>query len=423
MKNSFILFLVFVAFICHAQINSVYQQDLSELRKILSKTPGYKTQIKGNALKDYDKLFTKLKIENPENVRGYDYFSNLAQLFYPIRDNHLGFYQTFEENHFRSFETYTKYLNSDQFPRGVRYNINLDSLESELRTKPAESVEGIYHLADVMKVGVFKLKDKEYSGIVLSSNIKLYNTLSNWDRGEAAIHLFETQPNQFKAIYLDPLYKFYTLYSNEKYMNSSLINSAFYGEFFESRYTKLTEEMPFINLKRNRKEFEFKKINDQVNLIQIKNFEYMRRSSAIKFLDSIKPLLNTPYLIFDLRNNEGGSGEVAKHYIKTIKNYAKRGHTYLLVNNGTMSQGEIVTAKLMALKNVTIVGQNTWGTLAYGSNYGTRQRLPSDSFIVYITDMNDNPELLPFENTGVKPDVYLDHKRDWIQSVVEMINR
>ena len=403
-----------------AQIKSDYQNDLTELRKILSKTPGYKTQIKGKALEKYNQLFSRLKDKNPEN--NYEYFYNLAQLYFPLKDNHLGFYQTFDENHYKDEKSYSNYFNSSAFPRGKKYNINIDSLENELKNKSQETVEGIYNLTNNFVVGLFKIREKEYVGLVLSSDIKVYGTYSVWERGEAAIHLLETEKDVFKAIYMDPIYKFYTLYNNEKFRNYSLINSAFYGEFFEFRYNKLPYNLPYINLPKNRPEFEFKKLNEDVSYIHIKNFEYMRRQASKKFLDSVKTQLITPNLIFDLRNNEGGSNEIAKHYVNAIKKFSKTGNTYVLVNNGTISQGEIVTSKIRKFKNVKIVGQTTRGTLAYGSNYGTRKKLPGKGFVLYLTDMNENPDLLPFENTGIKPDIFLDEKKDWVDAVLQLLN-
>jgi C-terminal processing protease CtpA/Prc len=96
-----------------------------------------------------------------------------------------------------------------------------------------------------------------------------------------------------------------------------------------------------------------------------------------------------------------------------------------LINNGTLSQGEIFTLQLKELRNVTVLGQSSKGVLAYGSNYGIRKRLPSQSFEVYITDIwgTGGKKLLPYESRGVAPDITLSPGRDWIAQTTEIIKQ
>ena len=68
-------------------------------------------------------------------------------------------------------------------------------------------------------------------------------------------------------------------------------------------------------------------------------------------------------------------------------------------------------------------GETTMGTLAYGSNYGRTQMLPSGQAQVYITDMKGPNELLQYENYGVKPGIVLKNDADWISQVVGAINK
>src|SRR5689334_19688777 len=90
----FFLFSLTILFITsQAQINNTYLSDITSLRAILEKTPSYKDQIKGQRLTDYDQLFDRLKNDSVNDISDYKYFYNLAQLFFPIQDNHLAFYQ------------------------------------------------------------------------------------------------------------------------------------------------------------------------------------------------------------------------------------------------------------------------------------------------------------------------------------------
>ena len=106
-----------------------------------------------------------------------------------------------------------------------------------------------------------------------------------------------------------------------------------------------------------------------------------------------------------------------------MKKYVNRGHLYVLLNNGTLSQAEIFTLKLKKFKNVTTLGQTTKGMLTYGSNYGKRERLPSGRVEIYPTDMNDNARLLQYEDYGINPDMILRDDSNWIEQVIEIIQK
>ena len=81
-----------------------------------------------------------------------------------------------------------------------------------------------------------------------------------------------------------------------------------------------------MNLPKQSKKFSFKNINDSIQYILIQTFQANSATSQIsqRFHDSISNLLNKPYLIFDLRNNEGGAEKEMNKYLKLLKNYTKR---------------------------------------------------------------------------------------------------
>ncbi len=404
MKFFLALLLTLFFFASKAQTGNSYLADLTSLRNILEKTPSYKDQIKGKTLESYNNLFDQLKADSVNNISDYNYFSNLAQLFFPIQDNHLAFYQI------------DKFPNESQYPK---FEGNIDSLQSALSKKTPDSVEGIYFYGDSYTVGLFRNNPKEFIGVVLSSKTPI------WKKGQIAIHLYETQPNYFKAIYGHPKFKFFQLYQIEKYSNHSLVNSYFYFSLSESIYSKTIRLQDYVNLPKGIYDFHLKNLTSDIQYLHIKHFSAervaMQKSSA--FYDSIKNSLLAPNLILDLRNNEGGANKVSKKYFNLLKQFVKGRNIYILVNNGTMSQGEIFTLQLKELDNVKVLGETTKGELVYGSNYGNREKLASKAFEVYITDMNGDKRLIQYENYGIKPDITLKDDNDWIEQVVEIIRK
>lgn len=112
-----------------------------------------------------------------------------------------------------------------------------------------------------------------------------------------------------------------------------------------------------------------------------------------------------------------------RKYFVLLRKYVRKGHLYVLLNNETLSQAEIMTLELKKLKNTTTVGQTTKGMLTYGSNYGNREKLPGGSFEIYPTDMKGSAKLLQYEDYGIRPDNILHDDSNWIEQVVELIRK
>jgi hypothetical protein len=349
-------------------------------------------------------LYNALYNDEVNSASEFKYFYNLSQLFFPIKDNHLGFYQV----------DGTKPVNSPPV-----FNGNIDSLKSALMKKPLDAVEGIYYYDRFYSVGLYKSDVGEYKGVVLDSQV------GNWKKGEIAIHLYEFEPNLYKAIYAHPKFKFLLHYPIEKFINNSLINSYFYSSISESVYCKVLNQTDYSKLSNTSKSFVFKDLNNDTQYMLIKNFSAgaVKMKESESFRDSIKNFLVKPNLFVDLRDNEGGAYSVAEIFLKLIQPYFVNGRVYVLINSGTISQGEIFTLLLKQLENVKILGQTTKGMLAYGSNYGKREKLPSQNFEIYITDLATDERLLPYENHGVKPDIFLSTSKDWIEQTLELIKK
>lgn len=415
------IFLLMSVFASGQTPSNSYIADIDALYKIIQKTPSYKDQIKGDAKKSYQELYNQLRKDANHDIGSYEYFHNLAHLLFPIRDNHLGFYQLPNTEHFKDSNAYFSYLNSPQFIRRQKFSGNLDSLEEVLTRKPLDSIEGIYYLDTFLTIGLYRYSEKNYRGIILSSTINILGQL-NWERGETAIYLYEYLPNHFKAIYADPITKGFNYFPNEKFRDRSLVNSRFYGFFQNWSYSKIKSGRDYLNLPKERPDYVFRELGPGIQYLQIKHFSSstVALEKAKAFYDSIKNFPTASNLIVDLRNNEGGGEKASKQFYQFIKKYTATGRVYVLINNRTISHGEIFTLQLKQLSNVITLGQTTNGTLAYSSNYGRTEKLPSQQFQVYPTDMGGNKKLIPYEVFGVKPDRELSLEREWIEQVREL---
>jgi len=414
------LFSVFflITIVSNAQTNT-YLTDLAALKSIVQKSASYKAQIKAYKQANYNALYDRLSLDTIGSTNSYSYFYNLAQFLFPLRDNHLRFYQLPNYSNFKTKQTIDSFIKSDDFLDYPTCKINIDSLKIELAKKPLDSIEGIYHYDKFYTVGLFQNENNEYIGVILDSHVSL------WVKGQIAIHLYEFAPNLYKAIYGHPQFRNFILHPIEKYQNQSLVNSYFYGSYSESVYSKQLRQFDYVNLPKGTSKFSLRNINDDIQYLLIQSFQANKATAKAsqRFYDSIKSSLKASHLILDLRNNEGGAEKGMAKYFKLLKKYIKKGNLYVLLNNGTLSQAEIFALKLKQLKNVATIGQNTKGMLAYGSNYGKTERLPSGRFAIYPTDMNNGLKLLQYEDYGIKPDIILSDDEDWIQKVIEIIRK
>jgi hypothetical protein len=389
--------------------------DLLAFDKYVRKLPSYKHQIKGNKKTEYEALFEHLKQKTAQSLSDFDCFCQISQLLNPLKDNHLGFYQTTQFIDTKKFsnQEYIKELKeSAAYKRFPKATFNINQLEVDLRKKSIEEVEGIYKSSmwgDVITLGIFRTsKQDSLVAVVLESK------LPNWDRGDIMMIMREKSKNNYRTLlaYIDS--KMFLLLMNDKFLNGTLT---------ESRFVKVNKPTSFEYLSAQTPVFSFKIISKTVQYIRLGSFNAMNDFLPVaqRFYDSIKDSLTAPNLIVDLRNNGGGAFKNSKKFLDLIQKYAKKGKVYTIVNSRTMSNAEEFTLKLRQLKNHTLLGTRTVGTLTYGSNYGQRYDLPSKRYEFAVTDMKGTDKQLAFEDVGIEPDVYLKTEQDFIVQVLEII--
>src|SRR5690606_29362496 len=237
--------------------------------------------------KEYEALFESLLLNPQADKKGQQYFLQLARLLFPIRDNHLGFYQLPDYSRFKNRDSIAAFVASPEFEKYPSAPIDIDSLENILKSKPDSSIEGIYHYGRHYSVGVYKSDEREYTGVVISSEINL------WKKGQIAVWLYETEPKIYKAIYAHPLTKSFIYQPIEKYRNEQLVNSVFYGSYISSPYSKYPDRVDHVNLHSNVPLFELKNISPDVQYLLVRTFQANKKTSdqSRAFYDSVKNVL------------------------------------------------------------------------------------------------------------------------------------
>lgn len=392
-----------------------YVADADKLAAIIQQLPSYKDQIKGDQKRLFDAQIQQVKRDIMKAKDPYSRFYALSQLILPLRDNHLYFSQTppvdITVPSLKDTAFMNRYRGSVWFKQALSSKLNIDSISKALSATPADSVEGIYHYGDALSMALYRTTKRDsLVGVITDSKIK------TWQPGQIAMVLKEYQPKRFKAYTLHVLQKTWGLLLNEKLMH---------GMLTESHWKKFKNQSDFVNIQSTEPLFKFKNIGPGINYLRLGSFATSNKSLAnsTDFYNTIKDSLTAPTLIVDLRNNGGGGFKSSGKFLKLLEAYIRKGRIYALINNRTFSNAEQFAIKLSQLKNVTLLGEPTNGTLTYGNNTGVTETLPSGEFKLYITDMRDDGNYLPFEGVGVKPNTLLSAQSDWILQTIQLINK
>jgi hypothetical protein len=393
-----------------AQTRSRYQQELLSLDSLLRKTSSFKKQIKGDKKIVYQSRLDSLS-NRSDTSTSFERFQHLCHLLESIKDNHQALHLAYHDQ---------------VYPRS---NWNLDSLQSVLSNKSPDEPEGIYHYGNFYTVGLAKTAPGEYTGVVLQSFSSKFNP------GDIVILLKEKDTNTFTGIYCHPHYKVFSYYPVEKFGRQKLLYSFFYNTGYNGVYTKpvlqrngsngssTTSQVQFpidyADVPDTTANFTVYNVSPQADYIRIRSFANFgpQRKQSDSLFQILQNRKTSPYTIIDLRNNQGGSSIPARKYERWIKSLTGKSKVIVLVNAGTVSQGEITALQLAKNKSILLAGETTKGMIAYGSNYGNTIKLAGEEMVFYPTDMV-NRNMLPYEDKGIQPHIQLKTDEDWITQIL-----
>ncbi|WBU90325.1 S41 family peptidase [Cellulophaga omnivescoria] len=392
-------------------ITTVYSQnkdcscktDLTFLDSKIRKTPAYKINKKA-----YHTSYSKIakKVNSINSI--FDCHLLLNKLLISLNDNHSRVYSA-------NPGTDKVKLNSEkllEFKKTALYNsypqpnINLDSLQVALSSKTKMNVEGVYTRENYMTIGVYK-NNGHYNAIILNSESDV------WQIGEVIYTLIPFGNNYLLNIGGSISSKRLIAYTER-------IEDGF---FYFMGFKKNIAEKSYYQKTLSEDTYYREELSDKITYLRVGSFSSWNKTliDAEKFYKSLEGNLNKKHLIIDLRNNGGGGNRNSNILYELVKDYAKQNKVYILINHKTVSNAEQFAHKLSKLENCLLFGQRTNGTLAYeikDSNY----TLPCTNFIVSLTSKKHS-KYIEYESVGIKPNVLLDIKTDWIEQLKTYINK
>ena len=407
--------LVTFCFIFVTSIVSIFAQsqtcdcksDLDFLVDKIKDMPSYKKQIKGDKLIEFQNTYIELSAKMTSPIAINTCFELLQEQMMIVNDLHANIYSNtsyLTEEEYKNESKVAAFLKSDAFKNHPITNRDLTTLENELRAKPANSIEGIYNYGKQIISGIYKSDEETIIGVVLSSTIKI------WEPGQIQ---FIAKKNQFGK------YDMFT-YHNRSRKLLMVKNLTFENGRLWS-YKKKGNTANFETRINNKSNWDYKQINKDVQYIyfgDFSSFSTENRKAFKSFYEKHKNSFSAKHIIIDLRSNGGGNKKLSDPFIKLFRK--SKAKIYILTNCYTASNAEQFTTKLKKIKGATHLGQTTYGSLAYGINYGTSYDMPSGHFSVVPTDMNFH-QFFEYEGKGVSPDIKLDFDKDWIEQTLELI--
>ena len=385
-----------------------FLRDLDFVYENLKNTTSYKTQK--NKQKNVTSKYNELK-KQTSNLSVIESYLKLYELVDEITDYHNDIYgnsETFSYNDLKDDAFLNKIKTSSDYNFYPKSKMNLDSLETELSKRKSSDYEGIYYHQNYFKIAIVKRPDNLLEGIILETKIP------SWERGETMLYFLPKQDNRFRIF-------------GGKFIDKNLFSSIdcfVNGEFKTSKWHKKIPEINYYNASFPDQKFVFKNLNDSFIYVKVGSFDSSNEGikDATNFYNEISEKLTTKNLIVDLRNNNGGGDKSSTQFYKLFKKF--NGKIYVLVNFYTVSNAEQFAVKMKKHKNVVISGDNTRGMITYGRNYNEDKETPSQNFRIYFSDLKDNwKQYLKYEETGLKPEIYLTSDKDWIEQITNKYSR
>lgn len=235
--------------------------------------------------------------------------------------------------------------------------------ESDLQNQYSISdIRGFYQTQDSLYTVVVipnKTEFRDYIGVVVDSKTKL------WEKGQVKFELREKERGVYEGF-------FYSKYHLVKYKTTVTFNNGIIDNLW---FKTLKNEYTDYSVSKS-ESAEFKIISDSISYLRISSFggEYSKKLDSL--YKSISPIvMNTPYLIIDVRDNGGGNDANAIPLIPFF-------YTHPIIDD------EVV--ELYATKDIIKLYEDAYEDVKNDSNYTKESKEPYIKILAVLKDAKLN---------------------------------
>lgn len=406
-----LLVLLFLHVGLSAQSNCDCKSELKFVYEKMQTMSSFKSQIKGDKVDAFEEQYKLIEASLSPEMNKLECFIKLNQLMDQVKDKHASVYET------PSYLSYESALDSSaaedyrmtaHFKNFPSISLDLNQLKESLKLKDLEDVEGIYNVGSSLKIGVSRIDEADnLVGVVLESDLRI------WEPGHIFLYLKATdKPFEYDLTFYGQLTK-NLMFSKSHFIQNGILFRNIIKEGLVENHIQMSKDKA--------ETYKLVSLSAKVQYLWIHSFSRIGNAdNRDSLVAQINKELIAPHLIVDLRSNGGGASKISLPIVRALKK-KRSTKLYVLTNFNTGSNAEQTTVRLKRMKGTVHLGQRTRGAIAYGMNYGTSYKSPSDLFTIIPTDMKFN-QFLKYEEVGVQPDVELDPKSDWVEQTINYID-
>lgn len=380
-----------------AQNTNECTENIDFLIKTLEeKSPAYKNLIIDR--KSFALFVDEVKKEALDDNK-FSCSEYLQKILRNVGDGHLQILYNDNVN-LKDSVSVKKFLESEKFNSLPRIKLE-NALVKNTANKPL-----YYSLNDDLSIYIVQEDTKTFKGYVKETNSIF------WEPGELILQYTNTNSIYEGVIYSrlkNPLYyKMDNLESLFKRFNISKFSQQECGIF-----NHVNEKLSY-------------KIIDDVLYVSFRSFQNLTQEENKEFENFINSAVIPNYnkyenILFDVRNNSGGA-MVYHSLTKFLKKDKNKKNIYVLQNRKTASAAELFILQLKNMKDITTIGENTRGMVAFRDINVVE--FPKKDYRLWlpikIFDKNYK-DLLKYEHLGIAPDVVLEENQDWLSKAINIM--